>query len=111
MKVELTNPIFINQITQLINLGVRPSYKAKTITGELSGKTCLITGTLAESRHKIEARIKENGGRLVSSVSKQLNYLIVGDNPGSKLEKAKNLNKKGAEIQIISYDELSDKLS
>lgn len=111
MKVELTNPIFINQVTQLINLGVRPSYKSKTITGELSGKTCLITGTLAESRYKVEARIKENGGRLVSSVSKQLNYLIVGDSPGSKLDKAKNLNKKDAGIQIISYDELNDKLS
>ncbi|MEZ0538682.1 NAD-dependent DNA ligase LigA [Fibrella arboris] len=68
----------------------------------LAGKTFLYTGTFAHfSRESLEERIAANGGRLLSGVSKKLNYLIVGDNAGpSKVQKAQQLN-----VPQISEDE------
>lgn len=68
----------------------------------LSGKTFLYTGTFANfSREELESRIEANGGRLLSGISKKLNYLIVGENAGpSKVEKAKKLN-----VPMIGEDE------
>ncbi|GAB4033728.1 NAD-dependent DNA ligase LigA [Spirosoma gilvum] len=68
----------------------------------LAGKTFLYTGTFAHfSREELEARIAANGGKLLSGVSKKLNYLIVGENAGpSKVEKAQKLN-----VPMISEDE------
>lgn len=59
----------------------------------LVGKTFLYTGTFAHfSREELEAKIDANGGKLLSGISKKLNYLIVGENPGpSKVQKAEKL--------------------
>jgi DNA ligase (NAD+) len=65
------------------------SIEPKIVGGSLNGKSFLITGTLSESRSYYENMIKDNGGVLKSSVSKALDYLLVGDDPGSKLDKAK----------------------
>lgn len=68
----------------------------------LEGKTFLYTGTFTNfSREELEARIAANGGKVLSGISKKLNYLIVGENAGpSKLEKAQKLN-----VPMISEDE------
>lgn len=68
----------------------------------LTGKTLLYTGTFANfSREQLEAEIVAHGGKLVSSVSKKLNYLIVGENAGpSKVSKAEQMN-----VPMISEDE------
>jgi DNA ligase (NAD+) len=68
----------------------------------LTGKTFLYTGTFANfSREQLEAEIAAHGGKLVSGVSKKLNYLIVGENAGpSKVSKAESLN-----VPMISEDE------
>lgn len=70
------------------------------VSGNLSGKTFLITGTLTKGRKEFETMIKDNGGIVASSVSKSLNYLLVGSDAGSKLDKAKKLG-----INIITEDE------
>ena len=58
----------------------------------LAGKTFVITGTLeALSREDAEARIAALGGKVTGSVSKKTSYLIVGADPGSKLDKARAL--------------------
>lgn len=60
--------------------------------GELSGKTFLFTGTLTQfKRSEAEAMVEERGGSKLSGVSSKLNYLVVGADAGSKLEKAKKL--------------------
>jgi DNA ligase (NAD+) len=64
----------------------------KPVDGSFSGKTFLFTGTLAQlKRSDAEAMVEARGGKLLSGVSSKLNYLIVGEEAGSKLEKAKKL--------------------
>ncbi len=60
--------------------------------GPLAGKTFVITGSLKSmTRGQAEERIKELGGSPSSTVSKKTDYLVVGDDPGSKLDKAQRL--------------------
>ena len=60
--------------------------------GPLEGKTLVLTGTLPElTREEAAALIKSAGGKVVNSVSKKTDYVVAGDNPGSKLEKAEKL--------------------
>lgn len=60
---------------------------------EISGKSFVITGSLQRySRKEAEEIIKNSGGRIVSGVSKKTNYLIAGEDPGTKLDKAKELS-------------------
>ena len=73
--------------------------------GSLSGNTFCITGTLTRSRKEIALLIKSNGGKVVSSVSKNLNYLLAGDSAGSKLENAISLG-----VQVISESQLNEML-
>lgn len=57
---------------------------------KISGKSFIITGTLHKySRKEAEMLIKQQGGRIVSQVSRKTDYLIVGEDPGSKLDKAR----------------------
>ena len=58
----------------------------------LKGKTLVVTGTLQGfSREEIESLIRDLGGRAAGSVSKKTSYLLAGDSPGSKLDKARKL--------------------
>lgn len=58
----------------------------------LKGKTFVLTGTLSLSRDEAKQLIKKRGGQVSSSVSQNTDYVIAGDNPGSKLAKAEALN-------------------
>jgi DNA ligase (NAD+) len=59
--------------------------------GPLRGKTMVITGTLSVSRDDLIARIEAAGGKVTSGISKKTDYLLAGDDPGSKLDKARKL--------------------
>jgi len=60
--------------------------------GALKGVTAVITGTLPTlSREAAQALIETNGGRVSSSVSKKTTFVVVGEDAGSKLEKARQL--------------------
>jgi DNA ligase (NAD+) len=64
--------------------------------GPLEGKTVVLTGTLPElTREEAAALVKAAGGKVTSSVSKKTDYVVAGDNPGSKLAKAEKF---GTEI-------------
>ena len=105
------NTEFIEVIHKFKEIGINPEYKSAS-SRKLAGKTFLLTGSLVEySRLEAETLIKENGGRVVSSVSKNLDYLIVGENPGSKLDKAYKINTKEKIIQIIGENELEKIIS
>jgi DNA ligase (NAD+) len=60
--------------------------------GKLSGLTLVLTGTLPElTREEASQRIGAEGGKVTTSVSKKTDYVVAGDSPGSKLEKAERL--------------------
>lgn len=62
---------------------------SETATNKLEGKTFLFTGTLTKmGRSEAKQLVEENGGKLISGVSKNLNYLVAGEKAGSKLKKA-----------------------
>ncbi|MEP6927015.1 MAG: NAD-dependent DNA ligase LigA [Ginsengibacter sp.] len=66
--------------------------KIQNKTGKLSGQTFLFTGTLPTlKRSDAEKLAEDNGGKLLSSVSSNLDYLVTGDSAGSKLEKARKI--------------------
>jgi len=72
---------------------------ATVVDGNLSGLNFLFTGTLTQlKRTEAEAMVEARGGHILSGVSSKLNYLVVGEDAGSKLEKAKKI----ASIKIIS---------
>ncbi len=94
----------IEMLHQLETLGLQLKNEKKAVMadGALTGQTFLFTGTLAKlKRSEAEALAEAEGGVIVSGVSAKLNYLVVGEDAGSKLEKAKKINT----IKIISEDE------
>lgn len=94
----------IAMLEKLESLGVELKNVKKQLhnSATLAGQTFLFTGTLSKlKRSQAEAMVEENGGTVVSGVSSKLNYLVVGEDAGSKLEKAKKINS----IKIISENE------
>lgn len=79
-------------IDELIVLGINPQAEERTKTNKLEGKTFVLTGTLSSmTRDEASDLIKSHGGKTSSSVSKKTSYVVAGENPGSKLDKAQNL--------------------
>lgn len=82
-----------------VNMKAEERVKASNV---LDGLTFVLTGTLPTlSREQATQLIEDNGGKVVSSVSKKTSYVLMGDSPGSKAEKAAQLG-----IPIISEDDL-----
>ena len=100
------NPENLHLIKELGSLGLNlESQKSRggASGGNLNGQTFLFTGTLSRlKRSEAEEAVEKNGGKLLSGVSSKLNYLVVGEDAGSKLEKAKKI----PSIQILTEDEL-----
>lgn len=93
----------VHLISQLKELGVEMKpLEAKAKEGMFLGKTFVLTGTLPTmSRKEASALIEQNGGKTSSSVSKKTDYVLAGEDAGSKLTKAQSLG-----ITIISEAEL-----
>ena len=80
--------------------------ESEIMTGVFDGKSFCITGSLSRPRKEIIFSIKSVGGKVVNSISKNLDYLVVGESAGSKLEKAKTLD-----ITILSEKDLYNLIS
>jgi len=94
--------IAILEELEKIGLQLKNQKKQHVTDGNLSGQTFLFTGTLPTlKRSDAEAMAEANGGQILNGVSAKLNYLVVGEDAGSKLDKAKKLNT----VKIISEDE------
>ena len=89
-------------IEKLERSGVRTEEKTTLVKGKgLEGKAFVVTGSLkAFSRQAAEELIRRHGGNASSSVSKRTDFLVLGKDPGSKLEKAKKLG-----VKIIDEQE------
>lgn len=98
------NPDNIHMLQQLEALGLKLKNDKKDLVadGNLTGQTFLFTGTLPTlKRSEAEALVEANGGKLLGSVSSKLNFLVAGEEAGSKLEKAKKITS----IKIINETE------
>ncbi len=94
----------LEMLQKLEQLGVSLINQKKQVALNdlLAGQTFLFTGTLSQlKRTDAETMVEENGGKIVGGVSSKLNYLVVGDDAGSKLEKAKKIQT----IKIISEED------
>jgi DNA ligase (NAD+) len=91
----------IQIIKDLLNTGIKPAAPKAKASDKLAGKTIVVTGTLKTfSRQQIDLTIKEHGGKSASSVSKKTSFVLAGENPGSKLDKAKELD-----IPVLSEEQ------
>lgn len=97
----------INTINELKLLGVNMEYKGnESIDDNFNNKTFVLTGTLSKlTRDEASIEIENRGGKVTSSVTKKTDYVIVGENPGSKYQKAKDLN-----INILNEEEFLNML-
>lgn len=79
----------IQMIDELLACGVIPASTSQKQSDELAGLIFVLTGTLQSmTRDDAGAKIKEMGGKTSSSVSKKTSYVVAGENPGSKFDKA-----------------------
>lgn len=82
-------------IDELLAAGIKPEQPTTRRSDKLAGKTIVVTGTLENfTRQQIEQAIRQAGAKSSSSVSKKTDFVLAGDNPGSKLDKAKKLGVK-----------------
>ncbi|KEH98490.1 NAD-dependent DNA ligase LigA [Clostridium massiliodielmoense] len=95
----------LKSIDELLSLGVIPKFKEEEIEENIfNGKTVVVTGSLSSfSRNEIKEKLQSLGAKVAGSVSKKTDYVLVGKDPGSKYEKAVQLN-----IKIISEDEFKN---
>ena len=91
-------------IDSLHDLNINMDYLGEeSINENFTDKTFVITGTLSRGRDEIKEQIESVGGKVSDSVSKKTDYLILGENPGSKYDKALALG-----IKIIHENELDE---
>ena len=89
-------------IDELLKLGVNPSFEEQVIVeSSFNGKTVVVTGTLQNySRGEIKAKLESLGAKVSGSVSKKTDYVIAGEEAGSKLTKAQDLG-----VTVLSEEE------
>lgn len=91
----------IKLVDQLLKQVKVLSFKKKIVRSKITGQSFVLTGTLPTmSREEASAQIKKFGGRVVGSVSAKTNYVLAGDNPGSKIDTANDLG-----VKIIDEEE------
>jgi DNA ligase (NAD+) len=94
-------------LEKLEKVGIKLITKEKTLNPNISGKTFVVTGSLEKmSRDEAKQKIREAGGKVQGTVTKNTNVLVCGRNPGSKFETAKKLG-----VQIMEEEEFMGILS
>ena len=98
------SPQVIKNIEELFQLGVSPKFEEVEIKENLfSGKTVVVTGSLkGYSRSEIKEKLENLGAKVSSSVSKKTDYVLVGEDPGSKYDKAVSLG-----VKILKEEEFN----
>jgi DNA ligase (NAD+) len=97
----------LNTVYRILHSGVRIIFKADKKTGQLDGKTFVLTGTLAGmTRRQAKDMILSAGGKVSGSVSRSTDFVVAGESPGAKLVKAQELG-----IAVIGENALKELLS
>ena len=107
IRRTLNNPALRKEIEMLQKLGVKFEETGPKVvrTAKLEGKKFVITGTLPVGRDDVKDLIENNGGVVQGSVSKKTDFLLAGDEAGSKLQKATELG-----VAILDWDQFQKML-
>jgi DNA ligase (NAD+) len=90
--VFLREPQNRKVIAQLLAAGVQPEPPGQSLAGPFAGKTVVLTGALsALSREQAKEEIERRGGKVAGSVSRKTDWVVAGEDAGSKLKKAQDL--------------------
>ena len=95
----------LETIDKLLSYGIHFEDETEKKKSSIAGKSFVFTGTLSKPREYFKELVEKYGGIVRNSVSKNLDYLVVGENPGSKLQKAQK-----AGVEIITEQQLIDML-
>lgn len=102
LRAAFDNKVLLKEVKDLLKLGVHFA-EVKTVGGKgsnkLEGKKFVITGTLPRGRDEVKDIIEANGGTTQGSVSKKTDFLLAGEEAGSKLSKAEELG-----VAILDWD-------
>ncbi|MEA1891456.1 MAG: NAD-dependent DNA ligase LigA [Campylobacterota bacterium] len=101
--VRVNRDIILN--LQEILQPIEPIKKAEAKENPFKSKTVVLTGTMSESRGLIKEMLENLGAKVSGSVSKKTDYLVYGEDAGSKYDKAKSLN-----IQCLREEEMRNKI-
>jgi DNA ligase (NAD+) len=85
---------------------LEPLQKAEAVENPFKGTTAVLTGTMSESRSAIKEMLEEFGAKVSGSVSKKTDFLIYGEDAGSKYDKAMSLG-----VECLTEDEMRSKIS
>ncbi len=99
----LHTPAMQQLIADLQQAGVSPRRETQTTERVLQGISFVITGTLSESRDAVKRRLEALGARVTSAVSSKTDYLVAGENAGSKLSKAESLG-----VSVLNENALAE---
>lgn len=97
----------LDRLRKMERLGVEVTFEKVQATPELSpiaGRTFVLTGELSRfTRDEAKDMIRKKGGDVSSSVSKKTNFVVAGESPGSKLDKAKDLG-----VKVLNEEEFAE---
>jgi DNA ligase (NAD+) len=106
VHVFLNDPANRRELERLLErVTPQPPERAAPHATTLEGQSFVLTGTLSEPRPRVQAQIESAGGKVTSSVSKKTSYLVAGESPGSKRDKAEELG-----VEIIDEARLRELL-
>ena len=100
---DYQNQSLLEKFTEVGLQLIMPQNKERI--SNVSGKTFVISGTLSKPREEIKSIIEDAGAKITSSISKKTDFLLLGDSPGSKFEKAKRMG-----IKILNEKEFNSLL-
>jgi DNA ligase (NAD+) len=101
IRVFFEDPSNRRMIDELAETGLRPRPAPQNTEGPLAGKSLVLTGTISIPRSRAKDLIQAAGGNVASSISANVDYLVAGADPGSKLAKAEKLG-----VAVIDETEL-----
>ena len=97
----LHNPENLRVIERLLAAGVAPTVEEKRVGGKFTGKTFVFTGSLTRfTRDRAKLLVENEGGHAAGSVSKKTDFVVAGEEAGSKLTRARELG-----VKVMTEDE------
>lgn len=102
--VFFEDDIIGHYVGDLLDAGIEIEYEDLSSGGDLEGLTFVLTGTLSKPRKEIKESLESRGAKVTGSVSKKTDAVLAGDDPGSKVDKARSLG-----IEIVSEAEFNEK--